>query len=40
MAFVGIVSLVYASWQLIRESTRSLEIIREHYREIMEEIGD
>ena len=40
MAFVGIVSLVYASYELIRESTKSLEIIREHYQEIMEESGD
>ncbi len=40
MAFLGVITLVYAAWELIRESAKSLEIIREHYREIMEENGD
>ncbi len=40
MAFLGVTTLVYAAWELIRESAKSLEIIREHYREIMAEMGD
>lgn len=40
MAFLGVITLVYAAWELIRESAKSLEIIREHYQEIMEEVRD